>query len=191
MASINAIDGGRLSARVIMVWDPLVRLIHWSLVVLIALNATVVDDDSNLHEWIGYAAGGLIVVRLIWGLIGPRPARLSAFPPNPVAALRHVAAWFRGEKTVHLSHNPAGALMVYNLWFTVLLLAVSGYMMGTVRYFGVEWVEEVHEAAYVWLLISVALHVFGVFFASWWTGVPLVRAMIDGHKRIPEDREIE
>lgn len=191
MALTDTLDSGRSGARSIMVWDPLVRLIHWGLALAILLNGAVVDEDGALHEWIGYAAVGLVGLRLVWGVFGPPHARMSAFPPNPVAALSYVATMFRGDKTVHLSHNPLGGLMVYNIWLTVLALGATGYMMGTPRFFGVEWVEEVHEFAFGWLVASIALHLAGVAFDTWRTGVPLVRAMIDGKKRIPKDRPIE
>ena len=97
---------------------------------------------------------------------------------------------FKGDKTAHLSHNPLGALMVYNIWVTVLVLGATGYMMGTMQFFGVEWVEEAHEIAFNWLLVSIVLHVGGVVFDTWWSGVPLVRSMIDGRKRVPEGRSI-
>lgn len=181
----------RLSARNIMVWDPLVRLIHWSLAIAILLNGAIVDEESSLHEWIGYFAVGLIGVRLIWGLIGSSHARFSAFPPNPVVAIRHLVALSRGDKTVHLSHNPIGALMAYNIWLTVLLLGITGYMMGTISFFGVDWVEEAHEMAFNWLVFSIILHIGGVMFDTWRTGVPIVSAMINGRKRIPEDSPIE
>ncbi|NNJ73673.1 MAG: cytochrome B, partial [Anderseniella sp.] len=95
------------------------------------------------------------------------------------------------DKAVHLSHNPLGALMVYNIWLTVLALGVTGYMMGMIRFFGVDWVEEAHEIIFIWLLVSIALHVGGVTFDTWRSGVPLVRAMIDGRKRVPENRTIK
>ncbi len=185
------IDSGRSSARYVTVWDPLVRLIHWGLVLSILLNSTIIDEESNLYEWIGYIAVGLVGVRLIWGLIGPRYARFSIFPPNPAAALRHLVALSKGDKTLHLSHNPLGALMAYNIWVMVLILGVTGYMMGTIRFFGVEWVEEAHELAFNWLMISIAIHIGGVLFDSWRTGISLIRAVIDGRKRIPEGTSIE
>lgn len=187
----NKIVSERLGARNIMVWDPLVRLIHWSLAIAIIFNGAIVDEESSLHEWIGYFAVGLIGVRLIWGLIGSSHARFSAFSPNPVAAIRHLVALSRGDKTVHLSHNPIGALMVYNIWLTVLLLGITGYMMGTISFFGVDWVEEAHEMAFNWLVFSIILHIGGVMFDTWRTGVPIVSAMINGRKRIPEDSPIE
>ena len=196
---MNAMDdriGGRFGARdghtrEFAVWDPLVRLIHWSLALCILLNGVFTDPEENLHMWVGYTAAGLLAVRLLWGLLGPRPARFTSFPPSPARALRHLAALWRGDRTVHLSHNPLGALMVYNIWATVAAMAITGYMMGTVRFFGIDWVKEVHEAAFNWLVISVVLHIGGVAFDSWISKVPLVRAMLDGRKRVPDGAKVE
>ena len=172
-------------------WDPLVRLIHWSLALTILLNGAIVEEESKAHEWIGYIALGLVGLRLIWALIGPKHARFSAFPPSPARAFRHLLAMFGGDKTIHLSHNPLGALMVYDIWASVIAIGVTGYMMTTITFFGVEWVEEAHEVIFGWLLVSVVLHVAGVAFDTWWSGVNLVRAMINGRKAIPEGREVQ
>jgi cytochrome b len=191
MTAVDTLDSGRHGARDIMVWDPLVRMIHWGLALSILLNSTIIEDESALHEWVGYIAAGLVAIRLVWGLVGPRHARFSAFPPNPVTAMRYFASSLKGGKTVHMSHNPLGALMVYNIWITVLALGVTGYMMGMIKFYGFEWVEEIHEIAFNWLLVSIVLHIAGVMFDTWRSGVPLIRAMIDGRKRIPEDKPIE
>ena len=95
-----------------------------------------------------------------------------------------------GDRSVHLSHNPLGALMTYNIWASVIAIGVTGYMMTTLTFFGIDWVEEVHEAVFNWLLFSVALHVAGVAFDSWRSGVNLVRAMVNGRKTIPEGRDV-
>lgn len=191
MVAIATHSSGRASARDIAVWDPLVRLIHWSLALTILLNGAFVDAESKTHEWIGYTALALVGVRVVWGLIGPKHARFAAFPPSPARVIRHLGAMFSGDRTVHLSHNPLGALMVYNIWLTVIAMGVTGYMMTTITYFGIEWVEEAHEAVFDWLLISVALHVGGVVFDTKRSGVNLVRAMISGRKNIPEGRDVE
>lgn len=139
----------------------------------------------------GYTALGLIAVRLMWGLIVSGPARLSAFRPDPRAALRHLKGLLSGDRSVHLTHNPLGALMIWNIWGTLALMGATGIMMGSVRFFGVEWVEELHEGAFNWLIVSVALHVGGVVLDTYRTGVPLLRAMLDGKKRIPAGRDVE
>jgi cytochrome b len=183
-------DAGDAGIREVRVWDPLVRLIHWSLVAAVLLNGFVADPEAKLHEYIGYAALALVSLRLVWGLVGTRNARFTAFPPNPLAALRHIGEALSHSGKIHLSHNPLGALMVYNIWATMLVICASGIMMGTVLYFGVEWVEELHEIAFDWLIVSVLLHVAGVAMDTWLSGVPLVGAMITGRKRIPADREV-
>lgn len=181
---------GRESAREITVWDPLVRLIHWSLALTILLNGAFLDAESKSHEWVGYIALALVGLRLVWALIGPKHARLSAFPPSPVRAIKHIRAMRAGDRTVYLSHNPIGALMVYNIWLSVIAIGLTGYMMTTISFFGVEWVEEAHEAIFGWLMFSIMLHVAGVLFDTWRTGVNLVRAMINGRKIIPEWHDV-
>lgn len=182
---------GRESARDFAVWDPLTRLIHWSLALTILLNGTVIDPESTTHEWIGYASLGLVGLRLLWAVIGPAPVRFAAFPPSVMRAARHVRGMIAGDRTIHLSHNPLGALMVYNIWLSVIVIGVTGYMMTTMTWFGIAWVEDVHETVFAWLVFSVALHVAGVFFETWRSGVNLLRAMVQGTKSIPEGRDIE
>lgn len=191
MAHLQATQGERSGARTIPVWDPLVRIIHWGLALTILINGAFTDAEGSLHEWVGYTAAALLAVRLFWGLFGTKHARFTAFPPSPARAFGHLSAMIRGDRTVHLSHNPLGALMVYNIWATVAVLAVTGYMMTTTRFFGVDWVEEVHEIAFNWLLVSIVLHVAGVVFDTWRSRVPLVPAMLHGQKRIPANSEVE
>ena len=191
MAAVVQQTSGRASAREVAVWDPLVRLIHWSLALTILLNGTFIEEESKTHEWIGYVALGLVGLRLVWALIGPKHARFSAFPPSPARAIHHLRAMLSGDKTVHLSHNPLGALMVYNIWASVIAIGITGYMMTTITFFGVDWVEEAHEIVFNWLVFSVALHVAGVAFDTWRSGVNLVRAMINGRKTSPYGREVE
>ncbi|WP_170340865.1 cytochrome b/b6 domain-containing protein [Ruegeria arenilitoris] len=179
-------QGGREGARTIRIWDPLVRLIHWSVVLGILLNVAVTDAEGLLHGYVGYAVLGLVLLRLAWGVLGPAPARFSSFPFSPNAAVRHVREIVRGDRLVHLSHNPLGALMVYNIWMTLGVICATGIMMGTTAFFGVGWVEDAHELAFNWLMLSVVLHVLGVLLDQRRTGVALVKAMVSGDKNIPD-----
>lgn len=49
------------------VWDPVVRLFHWSLAAGFAANALFTDPEGDLHLYIGYAIAALIGIRVIWG----------------------------------------------------------------------------------------------------------------------------
>jgi cytochrome b len=112
-------------------WDPVVRLTHWGIAVAVLGNALVTKGGSVTHVSLGWLAMALLVMRLVWGALGPREARFSAFPPNPVAALRHLGQLLTGRVQHYPSHNPAGALMVYAFWAALAVVIASGlYLSG-------------------------------------------------------------
>jgi cytochrome b len=167
------------------VWDPFVRVFHWSLASLMIANAFVIDDEAKLHRWVGYAAVALVCARILWGVVGTRYARFSSFPPSAADAVGQLADIASGRRRIHLGHTPLGALMIYNLLASVLVIGLSGYLMTTDMFWGAEWPEEVHEVFVTWLEISVVAHVAAVLLESLRTKVNLPRAMITGYKRIP------
>lgn len=169
----------------IRVWDPVVRLFHWSLVAAFAANAFYTKPGRDVHRWVGYSVAGLIALRLVWGLVGTRHARFADFLPSPAAALaqlRDMAMW---RRRVHAGHSPLGALMIYNLLVTMAGLAGSGYAMTTVTFFGVEWVEDVHKALVIWAEASIVLHVLAVVVESRRLGINLPKSMVTGYKTLP------
>lgn len=172
------------------VWDPLVRLFHWALVVTFTANAFFTDPERALHEYLGYVVAGLVALRLVWGLVGSRHARFADFPPDPVGAMHQVTNIVTGRRRVHLGHTPLGALMIYNFLATMALIALSGWMMTTNAYWGVAWVEELHEVLVTWAEICAVVHILAVLWESRRTGVNLPRAMITGVKRVPTDVKI-
>lgn len=164
------------------VWDPLVRLFHWSLVAAFLSNAFLTRPGKEVHEWVGYAVAGLIALRLVWGLVGPRHARFTDFPPAPGAAVGHLAEIAAGRRRAHAGHSPLGALMIYNLLLTMAALALTGWMQTTVSFFGVDWVEELHEALVLWAEVSVVVHVAAVVIESRRLRVNLPKSMLTGYK---------
>lgn len=96
----------------IEVWDPLLRIFHWSLVLAFAIAYFTEDELLALHVWSGYAMGGLILFRIVWGFIGPKHARFSDFVFGPIAVLSYLrdVLSFRAQR--YVGHNPAGGVMV-------------------------------------------------------------------------------
>ncbi|WP_368074591.1 cytochrome b/b6 domain-containing protein [Alloyangia pacifica] len=173
------------------VWDPLLRIFHWSLVTLFAANALFDDPESSLHRWVGYTIGGLILLRLIWGFTGPRSARFSSFFPTRAGLIRQITDMATGRRRVHLMHTPLGALMIFNLLLTLCGIIATGVMMTTDAYWGIAWVETLHEALVTWAEVSVVLHLGAVLWESRRTGVNLPKAMVTGVKCVPDDAKIE
>lgn len=171
--------------RKILVWDPVVRLFHWSLVAAFAANAFFTKPGRQVHRYVGYAVAALVIIRLIWGLIGPRHARFADFLPSPRAALAQLGEMLSGRRKIHVGHSPLGAFMIYNLILTMAGLAATGYAMTTVTFFGVEWVEELHEALVTWAEISIVAHVLAVVVESRRLGINLPKSMVTGYKTLP------
>lgn len=173
----------------IMVWDPLVRVFHWGLAAGFVALALVIEDESALHIQLGYVLMALIGLRVLWGLIGSRHARFADFPPRIGAAmeqLRHIATL---RSHAHVGHSPLGALMIYNLLISILLIGVTGWLMGTNAFWGSEALEELHEGLVVWAGLSAMIHVAAVLFESRRTGINLPRSMVTGYKSVPDSSE--
>ena len=66
------------------------------------------DEVEGVHIAAGYGIAALLLLRLIWGVVGPDHARFSSFvrSPRDVAAYLRDVASFRAPR--YLGHNPAG-----------------------------------------------------------------------------------
>jgi cytochrome b len=169
----------------VKVWDPFVRIAHWTLVLTVAGAWLTQEGGGRWHEWLGYAALAIVIARVAWGWIGPQYARFRQFVRSPAATLRFSRQVLAGTEPRHVGHNPLGAYMIVLLIFMVMLVSATGWLYTTDAYWGVEWVEDLHEACSNALIALVVLHVSGVAFTSLRQRENLVAAMVHGRKRMP------
>ena len=165
------------------VWDLPLRIFHWALVasVLIAwFSANILD---TVHEIAGYTVIVLIAFRMVWGFTGPRYSRFGNSVQSLRTVLRHLRQLARGQSGRYLGLNPAGAAMSYALLVLLAVSTVSGWMQITERFFGVDWVEQLHTWSSNLVLVLAVVHVLGVLLACALQKENLVRAMITGKKR--------
>ncbi len=118
-----------INARELPRWDVLVRISHWGIALAVVFNGLITDEGTQIHVWIGYGALALLLLRLLWGFIGPAAARFASFPPSLSAARTDVADIVAGRHHAHRSHNPLGALMAYALWGTLAVVSATGVAM--------------------------------------------------------------
>jgi cytochrome b len=180
----NTHEAGRTERPAeVKVWDIAVRLFHWSLISAFAIAWLSADEWDQLHEVAGYMVGGLIAFRLIWGVIGSKYARFSDFVYKPSTITKYMRdIWFNKTKR-YLGHNPAGGAMIIALLLALAAVTASGIAMTLDMFWGMEWVEEIHEASANLTLLLAALHVAGVIYSSIAHRENLVRSMITGFKR--------
>jgi cytochrome b len=171
------------AASTVRIWDPVVRIFHWSLVLAFVIAWASGDELQDLHEMAGYAIVGLLAIRVAWGFVGTRHARFSDFIYRPSAVISYLIDTARLRARRYLGHNPAGGAMVLALIAMLAATCATGFMMTTDAYWGVDWVEETHELAANLSVVLIGLHLVGVFVASVEHRENLVAAMITGRKR--------
>lgn len=172
-----------IPAPVIRVWDPFVRIFHWSLVGLFVLAFATGDEMEWLHLAAGYAIAALVLLRLIWGFVGSKHARFSDFVRTPHEVTAYARSVIRLRAPRYLGHNPAGGVMIIVLLAMLIGISGTGLMMTMDAFWGAEWLEDLHEGLVFITLGLIALHVIGVIFSSIEHGENLVKAMITGRKR--------
>ena len=74
--------------KTVKVWDPFVRLFHWVVVAGFLVCYITEGRPRWLHVNSGYVIGVLVVLRVVWGVIGPRHARFSDFVRGTAGGLR-------------------------------------------------------------------------------------------------------
>lgn len=176
-------------ARGRRVTDAPMRFFH-ALFALCFVGAWLTADSEHwrvLHVTLGYTFGGLLAFRLLYGWLGPRPARLATL-------WRRVAGWpawlrsMRGAggaaaRPWRQGQNLLMAGVLVALLAAAAPLVLSGWM--TYEGWGGHALEEVHESVANVFLVLVLLHLSMLALLSVLRGRNLARPMLSGCLREP------
>lgn len=183
----------------IRLWDPLLRIFHWALAAGVAaawLLGRFGPLDMTLHFWTGYAVLCLLAFRLVWGLVGPGPARFASFLYRPGAVFAYARGIFRRRPSRWRGHNPLGGVFVVLILAAVAGQAVTGLFVDPEDYINVGPLAQhvptdASRTALAWhaalakvVLALVGLHVAAIVFYRVWKREDLVRPMITGRKTV-------
>lgn len=179
----------------VLLWDLPTRLAHWLLVALVAGAIVTVKIGGNAMQWhgrIGLAIFGVVVFRIVWGVVGSTYARFAQFLPTPAAIRAYLRGHWRG-----VGHNPLGALSTLALLSLMAGQALAGaFANDDIAFYGPlyhavsselsAWITGLHRQA-EWIVYGlVGLHVAAVL---WHTHVKkdnLIRPMITGVKAVDD-----
>ena len=177
----------------IALWDLPTRIVHWSLVVLIPFSWWSAENhDLERHRWSGYAILGLLVFRLIWGVVGSSTSRFANFLRGP----RAVIAYARGRGETVPGHNPMGG------WSVMAMLALLAAQVGLglfasdddgletgplnylVSYTAAETITELHELLFNVLATVIAVHIATILFYLFVRRDNLIAPMLSGTRQL-------
>ncbi len=193
----------------IKVWDPIVRIGHWTLVLAFFIAYFTDDDLMTQHVWAGYVVGAVVCFRMLWGFIGTEHARFKDFVVSPAAVLQHVRDLRNKSGKRYIGHNPIGGAMIIALLISVAVTVYTGVALYAIEdhagplaaWFATEsavsepagskeaedpreefW-EDLHDFFADFTLALVILHIAGGLFSSYVYKENLIRAMFTGRKR--------
>jgi len=182
----------------VKVWDLPIRVFHWWFTLMFAVSwISGWIGDRDRHYVSGMILLGLVVFRILYGLVGSPTARFSHFVRWPGAGFRYLRGAFAHRTPSHTyGHNAAGGLMVLALVVLIGLQTVSGMastddilfegpLYGRVPDWLARILEPLHEPLAKVLLALASLHVLVILVYWLWKRENLVRAMIVGRARLP------
>lgn len=173
-----------MKSSVIILWDPLVRIFHWSLAGIFVANYWVNETGEDWHKWLGYIAIAWLCVRFVWGFFGKGAARWSDFFPTYNRLKLHISSLINGKAYHRMGHSPLGALVMILMMLLVLVLGITGFMMEEIDYFwGEDWVQNLHEWSAHGLLVLVFIHIAAALFESYRLKENLPLSMVTGRRK--------
>jgi cytochrome b len=182
----------------VRVWDPYVRLFHWLLVTgIVACWISGENGWMDLHYQIGLGVLGLVIFRILWGLVGSRTARFTHFVKGPGAVLGYMRTMFKRKPSFAFGHNAGGGAMVVVLLLVILVQASSGLFNTDDVLFEGPFYGKVsdslsrlmgflHGTLFNLLLVLVGLHIAVIALYLLWKRENLVRAMVTGRALLPK-----
>jgi len=187
-----------MSTKRIRLWDLPTRVFHWLLALAIVAAVVCGQLGGGLIVWhgrIGLFILGLIVFRLVWGVLGSTYARFAHFFPTPGRLL----GYLRGERH-EPGHNPLGALSVFALLGVVGFQAVSGlFANDDIAFVGplFDLIDKklsnqltgFHHLAADFLYVFVGLHVAAIAFYAFVKKDNMVWPMFTGWKAVSQGED--
>lgn len=184
-----------MNAPRIMVWDWAVRLVHWLMVILVPLLWwTAEEGHMDWHKSLGLTMLGIVLFRLIWGLIGTTTARFVPMVERIKSLQSYVGHLRSGRYIASFGHSPLAVFGVFALLLALTtqigtgLFSVdvdgleSGPLAVLVSFDVGRQLAEVHEFNFNLLAALIGLHLTAIAIYHFALNANLVGPMVHGHR---------
>lgn len=152
------------------------------------------SDNVLWHFYLGYIILGLLLLRLLWGFIGPKPIRLRTLIPTPKDTVKYIRKLPQREPSGSAGHNPVGSIWILLILALLIIQGISGlfidaddfYEYGPLYDYVSEKTSKFFNGWHYYLsniiLGMVVLHIGASLFYLLWKKENLITPMLTGWK---------
>ena len=189
----------------VYVWDIFTRVFHWLLAFTVIagllLGKTLDFSTIQLHFYLGYATGLLIILRIIWGFIGPSPIRWKILFSSISHSKIYIRSLLKRRPSGIAGHNPLGGLSVIAIMFALTAQVLTGlfaesdglFHAGPLSFLAnqtiITYANFVHYIVGNMIIALAIIHILAVIFYLVWKKENLIIPMITGFKFIRNNRK--
>ena len=188
------------------IYDPLLRLNHAiiGITCLILLTTAYAADffyENGLikksfwvvHVYAGFLLSFAIVLRILWGVIGPYHARWPRF--------FHFSTWKRwiSKKKIdfewNYGHHPLASIAYLSLYAVLIFLSITGLFLAAIEHnlgpLAQSWYDsltykhdllEIHETLSVFVITFIFIHILSIYLHEKIEQLPIVQSMFSGYQ---------
>ena len=186
------------------IWDPALRIFHWVLAAAVLTSWGLGEYGPNimtLHFWCGYLIIALLVFRLVWGVVGPRPARFASFVAGPVTTIRYLGHFLSAKPSHWPGHSPMGGWAVVAILCLLAAQVTTGLLADPEDFVNVGPLAHLvdaagnrqasawHEIGASLILGFVVVHLAVMAWYRLRKGEDLIKPMLTGRKLVDRDQD--
>lgn len=154
------------------------------------------------HVMAGFSLTFFLVLRIIWGFIGPYHARFSSM--WKYQEWKKIFKKNKAKIKWNWGHHPTASLVYFIFYFILILLSLSGIILAAIEhnlgplaqglYDQLKYtneLQEVHEALSLFVIIFITAHLFALFYHELNENIPNIQSMFSGYQYKDEETKGE
>lgn len=181
------------------VWSFIGRLSHWMLVTsfFACYITSFYEELLNLHIAIGIVVFGMLLMKIVWGVIGPKYARWSDFHFSLSSLKLYFVKKIKDRyREIEAGHNPASSWFAFLVTWIGIFCCITGFILygiqegnGLFSFMNEEYYtymyiyEDIHIILVYVLIVMIAFHITGVLIEQFYHKTNMVMAMVTGYKK--------
>lgn len=194
-----SLKGWELKKDKTYVWSVIGRLTHWFIVILF-ITCYITSFYEHLltaHIAIGVSLFFMLILKIVWGIIGPLYARWSDFNFNIDDLKFYFVEKVQNRyRKIPAGHNPASSWFAFLLTWVAITSCIIGFLLYGIQegqgvfsglnksyYEYMNVLDQAHIVLAYVAIVMICTHVTGVLIEQFYHKTNMVMAMVTGYKQ--------